>query len=61
MSQSKPESRAPSASPDVTKSAKADYHFVSKFAISMLAHIAESFIDAQFRAIIRAYGVRSWG
>ena len=59
MSQSQPESRAPSASPDVTKSAKADYYFVSKFAISMLAHI-EAFTDAQLRAIICAYGLRSW-
>ena len=27
----------------------------------MPAHIAETFTDAQLRAIIRAYGVRSWG
>ncbi len=32
-----------------------------KFAGSMPAHIAETFSDAQLRAIIRAYGVRSWG
>ena len=32
-----------------------------KFASSMPAHIAETFTDAQLRAIIRAYGVRSWG
>ncbi|MDP6588817.1 MAG: 3-phosphoshikimate 1-carboxyvinyltransferase [Alphaproteobacteria bacterium] len=32
-----------------------------KFAASMPAHIAETFSDAQLRAIIRAYGVRSWG
>ena len=39
----------------------ADHHFVRKFAASMPSHIAETFSDAQLRAIIRAYGVRSWG
>lgn len=61
MSENQPESGAPSASPDTTKSAKADHHFVRKFASSMPSHIAETFTDAQLRAIIRAYGVRSWG
>jgi len=59
MSQSQPESRAPSASSNVTKSAKTDYHFMSKFATSILTH-TEAFTDAQLRTIICAYGVRSW-
>jgi hypothetical protein len=54
-------SEAPSAPPSAAQSSKADHHFVRKFAASMPAHIAETFSDAQLRAIIRAYGVRSWG
>jgi hypothetical protein len=40
---------------------KADHHFVRKFQRSIPPHIAASFSDEQLRAIIRAYGVRSWG
>ena len=61
MSQDSLQSEAPSAPPSAAQSAKADHHFVRKFASSMPAHIAETFSDAQLRAIIRAYGVRSWG
>ncbi|MDA0229666.1 MAG: 3-phosphoshikimate 1-carboxyvinyltransferase [Proteobacteria bacterium] len=60
MSENQLDSGAPGAPPDAAKSAKADHHFVRKFASSMPAHIAETFTDAQLRAIIRAYGVRSW-
>jgi len=52
---------APSTPSGGATPTKADHHFVRKFASSMPAHIAESFSDAQLRAIIRAYGVRSWG
>ncbi|MDP6817275.1 MAG: 3-phosphoshikimate 1-carboxyvinyltransferase [Alphaproteobacteria bacterium] len=61
MSENHLRSEAPSAPPSAAQSSKADHHFVRKFAASMPAHIAETFSDAQLRAIIRAYGVRSWG
>ena len=61
MSESHLESGASSAPRSAAKSAKADHHFVRKFAGSMPAHIAKTFTDAQLRAIIRAYGVGSWG
>ena len=57
MSESHLESGAASAPRSAAKSAKADQHFVRKFAGSMPAHIAKTFTDAQ----LRAYGVGSWG
>ena len=57
MSESHLESDAASAPRSAAKSAKADQHFVRKFAGSMPAHIAKTFTDAQ----LRAYGVGSWG
>ena len=61
MSEKSLDREAPSAPPSAAKPRMADHHFVRKFAGSMPAHIAETFSDAQLRAIIRAYGVRSWG
>ncbi len=61
MSENSLQSEASNARPSAAKATKADHHFVRKFAGSMPAHIAETFSDAQLRAIIRAYGVRSWG
>ena len=61
MSEKSLDGEAPSVRPRATKPRMADHHFVRKFAASMPAHIAETFSDAQLRAIIRAYGVRSWG
>ena len=57
MSESHQESGAARAPRSAAKSAKADQHFVRKFAGSMPAHIAKTFTDAQ----LRAYGVGSWG
>ena len=57
MSESHLESGAASAPRSAAKSAKADQHFVRKFAGSMPAHIAKTFTDAQ----LRADGVGSWG
>ena len=54
------ETEAPRSRPSAEKSAKADHHFVRKFAGSMPAHIAVTFSDAQLRAIIRIYGVHRW-
>ena len=61
MSEKSLDGEAPSVRPRAAKPRMADHHFVRKFAASMPAHIAETFSDAQLRAIIRAYGVRSWG
>jgi hypothetical protein len=61
LSEDSLQSETPSAPPSAAQSSKADHHFVCKFAGSMPAHTAETFSDAQLRAIIRAYGVRSWG
>ena len=49
------------ASSEAAKSAKAHHHFVRKFADAIPANIAETFSDEQLRAIIRAYGIKSWG
>jgi hypothetical protein len=60
LTDSRPQTKTDAAPPSAEKPAKADPHFVRKFADSMPAGIAETFSDAQLRVIIRAYGVKNW-
>ncbi len=57
----KPPTIKSGATSEAAKSAKANHHFVRKFADAIPANIAETFSDEQLRAIIRAYGIKSWG
>jgi len=56
----KPPTIKSGATSEAAKSAKANHHFVRKFADAIPANIAETFSDEQLRAIIRAYGIKSW-
>ena len=56
----KPPTIKSGATSEAAKPAKTNHHFVRKFADAMPANIPETFSDEQLRAIIRAYGIKSW-